>query len=666
MVFAVFGQTAHFDFVNYDDEAFVYKNPVVTVGLTLKGMASAFCHVDPVTLDWVPLVTVSDMLDYQVFGLQAGGYHLTNVLLHAASAILLFLVLKKMTGSIWSSAFVAAVFAIHPLRVESVAWVAERKDVLSGLFFMLTLWAYAGYVRRPASLLRYLNVVLFFALGLMCKGTLVMMPFALLLLDYWPLQRFSASGIELSPLSVTVRLVVEKIPLLLLSVSLCIFRLLAINPHIELLKNLSFSVRLGNALMHYVTYIKEMFYPAGLVALYVDPLNGQLPWKIIAAFVFLLAVTVGVVVWRRQRPYLLAGWFWYLALLLPASGLFVAGIQPQADRYTYLPQIGLYLMVTWGVAEVWGAWRWNAAALKFAAVAILAGLSACAYNQTTYWKDTLSLWTHAVAYAPDNAPAHYNLGVTLANQKKTDEAIAHYERAIQLRLDNVGLHNNFGLALAEKGNLVQAIAQYERVLQLKPDAFDARVNLANALASQGKLPEAVEQYQQALKLKPDSAEAHNNLGGALARQEKAAEAIVHYQQAIALEPDYVDAHFNLGLVLAKQGKLDEAIKQYERSIELKPDYAQAHNNLGNVLAAQKKWGEAAEQYQRTIELKPNRGDARFNFGIMLAQLGKVDEAVKNLQQALDLAIAHNQTALAEAIRKRLKSYQSGPSPVQAP
>ena len=383
-VWAVFGQTLHHEFVNYDDRDYVYENPTITQGLSPNGIIWAFTHTH--ASNWHPLTTLSHMLDCQLYGLRPGGHHLTSVLIHGATVILLFLVLRKMTGATWRSAFVAAVFAIHPLRVESVAWVAERKDVLSGLFFMLTLWAYVHHTQmhesesgRACPYLRspfYWLALLLFTLGLMSKPMLVTLPFVLLLLDYWPLNRLSSSapGTRRSLLAAWVRLCLEKIPFLLLATAACVATLVAQRRAIVPLQDMGFHARIGNALAAYATYLGQMLCPMGLAVLYPHPGRYLSAWTVGWSALVLLSISAGVMVGRRKHPYLLVGWLWYLGMLVPVIGLMQVGDQARADRYTYLPQIGLYLLVAWGAVELCGCRRWRCVVLGSAAAAIIAGL----------------------------------------------------------------------------------------------------------------------------------------------------------------------------------------------------------------------------------------------------------------------------------------------------
>jgi tetratricopeptide (TPR) repeat protein len=693
IVWVVFGQTVHDDFVIYDDSRYVYENPVVTAGLTLHGIASSFGSAN--SDNFIPLTSISHMVDWQFYGRNAGGHHLTNVLLHAANAILLFLVLGAMTGAVWRSAFVAAVFAVHPLHVESVAWVAERKDVLSGLFFMLTLWAYARYAqpagsRRPKTKIWYGLALAFFTLGLMSKPMLVTVPFVLLLLDYWPLKRVESPGSVFR-----VRgLVLEKVPFLLLAAADCVATILAQRNGIVSVQHLGFFWRAGNALVAYADYIWQMIYPAGLAVLY--PLRGnQLPvWEIAVSALALLVISAGIVVWRRKYPWLMAGWLWYLGMLVPVIGLVQVGNQARADRYTYLPQIGLYILLTWGVAELCRSWRHQRAVLGSAAAVILAGLMAGAHEQAGYWKTSISLWTHTLACTTRNSVAHYNFGYALADEGrfgdaieqfkqalqinpdyaegqnnwgnalasegKATEAIEHYERALQINPDYAEGHNNLGLALAGQGKLEQAVAQYERALQINPENAEARNNLGLALARQGKVTEAIEQYERALKIKPDFAEARVNWGLALAGQGELDAAIEQYNRVLQIKPDYPQAHYELGVALGKQGRLAESVQSYQQALQLNPDYAAAHVELGVTLTRQGKLTEAVEHFERALQIKPDIVQAHYDLGVVLAEQGKATEATMQFQQALDLAASQNNASLANAIRARLGSQPSVP------
>jgi tetratricopeptide (TPR) repeat protein len=600
ITFAVFGQTLTHEFVNFDDKDYVYANPVVARGVTLQGFVWAFTQVH--SFNWHPLTWLSHELDCQLYGLHPGGHHLTNVLLHTATVIALFLVLRQMTGAFWRSAFVAAVFAIHPLRVESVAWVAERKDVLSGLLFMLTIGAYVCYTRRPWSPARYVLVMLLFALSLMCKPMLVTLPLVLLLLDYWPLQR-----VEPRKLS---ELVMEKLPLLTLSAISCVVTLLAQTGAIQSAESYSMPLRLANALATCMVYLGQMVWPVGLAVFYPYPPNGLPPWEVALAGTLVAGLSAVAVCQRRKQPWIVVGWLWYLVMLLPVVGVIQVGEQAHADRYTYLPGIGVVMAGTWLVGDWSMGWEHQRAVLGGLMAAVISILMVCAWKQTMDWKNSETLWTHTLACTTGNCVAH----------------------------------NNFGDALEKKGRGGEAISQFQNALEIRPNYAEAHYNLAVALLHRGRVDEAIAHFQEALKIRPDDAEAHNSLGSALLQKGRADEAITHYQKALQINPDYVPAHYNLGNILLKKGSVDEAIADYQHALQINPDYAPAHYNLGNILLKKGRVDEAIAHYQHALQNNPDNAETHINLGEALLQKGRVDEAIAHLQRALlinpDYAEAH--------------------------
>ncbi len=660
ITFAVFGQTLRHEFVNFDDNLYVYDNPVVTRGLNLKGVEWAFTH--RVCANWHPLTMLTHMLDCQLYGLNAGGHHLTNVLLHTATVILLFLVLRRMTGFLWRSAFVAGVFAIHPLRVESVAWVAERKDVLSGLFFMLTLWAYVRYAQRrsrvegressartgPALDLGlwtrdYYLVLLFFALGLLCKPMLVTLPFVLLLLDYWPLGRVTSGEwqvtrfrIPVPQLSTFNQLLLEKLPLLGLALASSVVTIVAQHEALQSFEQLSLPVRLGNAVISYVAYLGQMFWPTGLAVLYPFRAGDIGVLEVAPSLVLLVGISAGAIVLRRRCPCFLTGWLWYLIMLVPVIGIVQVGAQARADRYTYLPQIGLSVWLTWAAAEGCAGRRYRRVVLGGLATGILAALMFCARAQTAYWRNSESLWTHTLACTSDNYIAHNNLGRVLFKKGRVDEAVAQYQMALQIKRGFAYACYNLGDVLLQQGKVDEAVAQYQTALQNKSDYAEAHVSLGGALVQKGQVDEAIAQYQMALQINPDYAEAHINLGNALCQKDRVNEAIIHYQTALQINPDFAEAHNNLGNALLKKGRMDEAIAQYQQTLQINPDYAEAHYNLGNALLKKDRVDEAIAQYQKVLQIKSGNAKIHYSFGNALLQKGRVDAAIAQYQQALQI------------------------------
>jgi len=471
ITWVVFGQTLRHDFVSFDDYAYVTDVPLVTAGLTSEGLHWAFTNRH--SGNWHPLSTLSHMLDCQLFGLDAGRHHLTNVILHTIAVVLLFLVLRRMTGGMWRSAFVAALFAIHPLRVESVAWVAERKDILSGLFFILTLGAYARYARKTA-LTRYLLVVLSFALGLMSKPMLVTMPFVLLLLDFWPLRRFD----RLNP--IPWRLVLEKIPLLLMAVASC-----AVTVHVQKdliigTEQLPFTLRAANAMTSYVAYLWQMVWPVDLALFYPHPeLNYLQSWQVAGAVAVLGVITAVAFALRRKYPYLVTGWLWYLGMLVPVIGLIQVGSQARADRYTYLPHLGISLLVAWGVSDWVKQWGLRGRKILGAAAAVvISALTLTACKQASYWRNEETLWVHTLAVTSHNQWAEANYAYLLLRQDRPNEAIPHFEASLAIWRGDAQIHRMYALALLRVGNLGAAIREWEAVLETEPHDTNAQANLA--------------------------------------------------------------------------------------------------------------------------------------------------------------------------------------------
>ena len=627
ITFAVFGQTLGFDFVNYDDNDYVYANPEVTRGLTFQGIGWAFTHFH--ASNWHPLTWISHMLDCQFYGLNPAGHHLTNVLLQATAAILLFLVLRQMTGFLWRSAFVAAVFAIHPLRVESVAWVAERKDVLSGVFFMLIIGAYVRYAqrRRPRD---YVLVLVLFAMGLMCKPMLVTLPLVLLLLDYWPLNRGAARAGGPGRFLVLRRLMVEKLPLFGLAAGSCIITIFAQTAALQPLEKVSLSLRVGNALISYVVYLGQMFWPSDLVVLY--PFSPrEVGLTSVALSVAVLAViSTGVFILRRHR-YLMTGWLWYLVMLAPVIGILQVGEQARADRYTYLPQIGLYLLLAWAVAELGAGWRYRRALLGGCSMIILVALIFCARAQAAYWRNSELLWTHTLACAPDNKIAHNNLGIALFQNGRLDGAVLHYQKA----------------------------------LEMDPNYGEAHYNLGNALRKKGRVDEAIWHYQKVLQREPKNADVHNNFGNALIQKGDVAGAIAQYQKALATDPQSAPAHFNLGNALLQSGRTAEAIAQYQQVFHIDPDHVENLNKLAWMLATSapaplRDGRQAVELAQRANQLTGGTNPAvLYTLSAAYAEAGRFSEAVETAQRAGQLAEATSNFPLAEAIQSQLKLYQAG-------
>src|SRR5437660_41578 len=518
LIWIVFGQTLTHGFVNFDDESYVYANPVVSRGISPQAISWAFTHI--VSHNWHPLTTISHMVDCQLFDLKPGGHHFTNVFLHTIATILLLIALYQMTDALWQSAFVAAVFAIHPLHVESVSWVAERKDVLSAVFFMLTLGAYVRYARAP-SIARYLAVAALLALGLMSKPMLVTLPFVLLLLDYWPLKRFVPSPSVKSKAKwldwwerqsrKLSGLMLEKIPLIALSAISATVTFLAQRQALGWTEDLPVSLRFNNAVVTYIAYIWQMLWPVKLAVFYPHPENRLPIWEIVLALAVLIAITVAGIVLRRKRPYFITGWLWYLGMLVPVIGVIQVGWQGRADRYTYLPQIGLYVLSGWAVADLSASWHRQRQIAAVGAAILLGALTWHAWNQASFWRNSETLWTHTLAVTSDNDVAENNLGIIFLGRGQMDEAISRFQTAVDLRPENAPAHDNLAKAFLQKGQVADAMLHYRKLLEIQPDNVEARNILGTVLIQQGRVREAIEQWQETLAMQPENGNAKSNL-----------------------------------------------------------------------------------------------------------------------------------------------------------
>jgi tetratricopeptide (TPR) repeat protein len=661
----VFAQTFTFEFVNFDDPDFVYQVPEIAAGLTWHGVFWAFTHIP--SPSWYPLTSITHMLDFQLYGFRAGGHHFTNVLLHIGTVILLFLLLREMTGALWRSAFVAAVWAIHPLRVESVAWVIERKDTLSGLFFVVTLGAYLRYVRKR-TLGRYVTMSVLFACGLMSKPMLVTLPFVLLLLDYWPLRRIEdgrhrtedsdcrASVSDAAPADAVSQrrptidrnlptLLLEKVPLFALSVGSAIATSVAIVPA----DLLPLSWRIENAFVSYAVYISQTFWPVKLAVFYPHPQGHLAFWQPALAIAFLTAVTLTALALRKRYPYLVVGWLWYLVMLLPVSGVMQINLQAHADRYTYLPQIGLLIAFVWGAVDLTkgrvrpngglsARWRHRKPVLAMTAIVIVAVLAGCARRQTSYWKNSETLWMRTLAVTSNNILAHNDLGTFYEKSDRLDASIAQYEAALKIAAAETEaqygsittrVHYNLGYSLFRKGQLDDAIAQYQEALRLVPRFVDAHFILGMVLFQKGQLDEAIAQWRTTLLIQPNYAEAHTGIGNAVLRKGSLPEAIGHYEKAIAGPRPAQHALNNLAWILSTC--LDGSFRNGPRGVELARQ------------AVQLTHGE-------------NSGFLR-TLAAAYAEAGRFNDAIETANRALQTANAQHDADLANKLQHDLDLYR---------
>jgi protein O-mannosyl-transferase len=632
LILWTFRPAVYGEFVCYDDPTYVTENAQVQHGLQWGSIKWAFSNSEGA--NWLPLTWLSHMLDCQIFGLKAWGHHLSSILLHALNTLLAFAVLRRMTGATGRSFVVALFFGLHPLRVESVAWVAERKDVLSTCFFLLTLGAYARYAegrrgkgesrRKNAEcrmkqepqvghasrsiLASFLLAFIFFALGLLSKPMLVTLPFVLLLLDYWPLRRWPREG--------PWALAAEKIPFFLAAGIVSVVTFVVQKHGGAVTSALPFAARTANAVVAYCSYLGKLFWPVDLAVFYplVDPLPTA--WVLLAGCL-LLALSLLVLAFRRRFPFGLVGWLWFVGTLVPVIGLIQVGGQSMADRYSYIPSLGIMLAVVWGAHELTKGRAWQTVGACAAAAAGAFLCFALTRAQVRVWRDSESLFRHALLVTKDNYVAHNNLGTVLDKQGHREEAVEEFRHASQDKPDAPEAHKNLGAALSGQGRLEEAAAHLQEAIRLRPGYAEAHFNLGSVLQTQGRLAEAIRQYQQALRLNPRHADAQYNLGLALEQSGRPDEAAAAFQAAQRLQPTSPEACNNLGVALERNGRLDDAAAQYLAAIKLKPDYALAHFNLGAVRGQQGQLDQAIAEFQQTLRLDPRYAQAQTNLALAL-------------------------------------------------
>jgi len=670
-IIIVYGKARNFDFVGYDDELYVTQNHYVQKGISLEGIKWAFTTFH--SANWHPLTWLSHMLDCELYRLNPAGHHWTNVEFHAANALLLLFILFKMTGALWQSAFVAALFALHPLHVESVAWVAERKDVLSTFFGLLSIVTYYQYVKK-SSAGYYLLVIILLSLSLMAKPMLVTLPFVLILLDLWPLKRFQFQGdFYLKPgksnsdvIRRNYRIIIEKIPLFIPVAISCVITFFAQKNEgaVKALLALPMKYRIENTVVSYVKYVLKTIWPHKLAVFYPHPGNTLPLWQIAGGALLIAAACYGAIRLAKQFPYILVGLFWYLGTLVPVIGLVQVGDQGMADRYTYIPLIGIFIIVSWGVPDLFkklGARRsedrsrrsevggrksevenrrseilsgvgnyldkirFKGIFLGISVGIILAALSWNTFFQLNFWKNGITMFEHAVSVTRNNYIAENNLGTAIGS-KDLDKALFHYKAALKIKPDCAGALFNMGNIYEKKGQTDKAISHYLKALKIKPDYFGALNNLGRVFYNKGDYDSAVSYFKKALKLDSKKADARMNLANVLYLQSKPEEAIAQYKKILQTDFENADAHYNLAYVLSSQHKLSEAVFHYNETLKIDPEYAKAHYNLGNIYFNQGKTAEAFRHFAEIIKLKPDYVQAYNKLGLILFQQGKFTKA----------------------------------------
>ncbi|HEV2331424.1 MAG TPA: tetratricopeptide repeat protein [Verrucomicrobiae bacterium] len=613
VVVLAFSRVLNNGFLTYDDTTYVTGNSHVTGGLNGRDICWAFETFW--ASNWHPVTWFSHMLDCQIFGLQAWGHHLTSLLLHVLNTVLVYCVLRRMTGALWQSAFVAALFGTHPMHVESVAWVAERKDLLSTLFWMLSLWSYARFVeesKAPSAKwkLFYALSLVFLALGLMSKPMLVTAPFLMLLIDYWPLGRWEKRAVT--------RLFLEKLLFFLLAGTSAIISVRAQNAGgtVASVAGVPLALRVENGFVSYVVYLEKLICPIHLAVAY--PYARHVPFaEVWFAGSVVFAISAVVFIQRRRWPYLFTGWAWFLGTLVPVIGLVQIGPQSMADRYTYVPGIGVFIAATWGAVEATKSLRHQALVLASCGPAIVTIYIGLTIHQTGYWKDNETLFRHAISVTRDNGVAYSNLADYYMNQGRAKEAVDLYEEGIDLQPGFPQMYDKLGVALCSEGRISEGIKQFVKASQLDPALPAFHEHLAQAMEEIGQIDEAIAEYREVVRLIPDDAYGHRELGIALQRKGLLAEAIGQYRLAVQLAPDSASAHFDLAVGLESNGGLSEAYNQLEECLKLDPDFAEAHNEFGTLLGSQGRLDDAISQFREAIELKPGYTNAITNLSLAI-------------------------------------------------
>ena len=647
----VYWQVINFDFINYDDNDYVYQNPHVQDGITYDSIIWAFTTGH--SSNWHPVTWLSHMMDCQIFGLWAGGHHLTSLFFHIMNSILLFFVFRKMTGNKWQSAFVATLFALHPLHVQSVAWVSERKDVLSAFFWMLTLWAYVRYVRQ-SGWLRYMLILFFYILGLMSKPMVMTLPFVLLLLDYWPLNRFRLDGSQKNLRTKIAGLLREKTPMFLMTAASAQITLYAQQKgdSVQPLSALPLDERLANALISYVNYIIKFLYPIKLAIFYPYP-NGIPGWVLIASAAILLAFSWAAIKLRNQKPYFLVGWFWFLGTLIPVIGLVQVGMQSMADRYMYLPMIGLLIPVAWGIPEFLSKWHYRKTVLSVSAACVTVVFLWITRTQLAYWTDTYTLFSRALVVTENNFFAYNVVGDILARKGDHKTAEKYFLTVLRIRPNDVDAMIGLGRLAFHNKNYDKALNYYQKALLGRPADAKIICMIGELFYNSGKSDKAITYYSEALVLNPSDPETYNKLGIVFFSKQSYEQARQKFKTAVRLNPRFDKAYYNLGLVASKQGKIDEALIHYKKAISLNPNYADAHKSLADLLFLRGDAEQALEHYSEALRINPDDATKHYNIGVILYHQKKIKAAQDHFYQALQIDNSYEKARVALAMTRKI-------------
>jgi len=644
-IFFAYHQIGTFDFINYDDNKYVDGNVHVRRGLDVENLLWAFSfNKEALVFYWHPVTWLSYMTDAQFFGLDAGIQHRVNLIFHILNSTLLFLLFFRMTGAIWKSALVALFFAVHPVNVESVAWISERKNVLSTLCWLMTMHAYTSYARHP-DFKKYIPILVFFVLGLLSKPMLITLPFVFLLMDIWPLQRLhwhdfipeNHRAPNLFHKASAWRLVIEKFPLFLmsfLSIGISIFSVHFTGQIIP--ENVaSLPLRVSNAIVIYIKYITKLLLPHDMAIFYPFPLHIPL-WQIAGAAILLSIITLSVILFFKKAPYLSIGWFWYLGTLFPIIGIFQSGRWPEmADRWLYIPEIGFFVMLVWGGAALFNRSphkRIAATAIAGIAVVILAMIT---QNQAAYWKNSKTLFQHTLDVTKNNHVAHFNLGSALAKEGDPEKAMDQYQKALAIYPDSPEIHNNMGTAMARTGNLDNATFHFRQALQLSPDYAEAHINLANTLIEKKDLDTAIKHYRRALAISPGHNSVGDRLEKLLAFKNQFETTIMQIEAQLATDPDNPELYYQIGNLYEKNARVDQAMEQFRKAAELKPEFWEALYRQALIHAGKKEYSKSIALFKQIASLRPDDASIFYNIACLYSLQDRKDDAVDWLEKAID-------------------------------
>ena len=636
---AVYWQITNHEFINFDDDLYITNNPMVKNGITAEGISWAFEFNDKHGYYWRPLTWISHMADVELFGLDAGHHHLVSLILHICASLLIFISFRQMTGRHWESFFVACLFALHPVNVDSVAWAAERNNVLSTNFWLLTILAYGRYAKKP-NFTWYVIMCIAYGLGILSKPMLVTLPCVLLLLDYWPLGRFTWSGPEISgkhdrfQKSGPLLLIAEKIPLLLFSLIIAGVVSRSIAHTIIPFETVPLGLRLENAAVSYIAYLGKIIWPVNLSVFYPYPTAID-AWQPVGAACLLVIITVSAIKLWKKAPYFIIGWLWYLGVLFPVIGLVQQGLWPaMADRWLYVPSLGIFIIFAWGVPRLAGKQPYGKLLMRAGALFIILACTIATYVQAGYWKNSLVLFQHALKTNPDNFLAHYKIGTILSNTGNKKDALKHFYQSIKINPHNEKPYINLGTALIRLGRYEEAAKYLATAVEINDRSVDALNNLGNALVHQQKISEAMDFFKKALTLDPDHAATHVNMGLAYEKMGQTENAITAYSAALQSEPANVSANNNMGNVLARMDRNIEAIRHFNTALAISPQNSEAHNNLGNALVAEKKYDEALTHYELALTANPGNASIYKNMALVFAAKSEYEKALYHFNEAL--------------------------------